>query len=390
MFASLSSSRNLLDDVARTFDASSLSAEAALRVVDELGAIRRVVDGMLAKAAKRIEETHAHVRAGERDAATLVARTIGVGTNEVRAAIQTASRLERLPSTDAAVRGGRLSARAAQMIAETATANPAAEAKLLESAEGGLVPLRDACVAARAAVEDHATRAKRQRTLREWHSWTDTDGMIAGRYRFTPEVGSRIKAAIEAQKQRIFRAHKSGTHESLAAYAADAVESFILGNTLDAPVVASTGVDAVVHVVVDHGALVRGGTADGEVCEIPGVGPVDVAWVKELLGSAFVTAVVKKGKDILTVAHLGRHIPAEVMTALVVSGRECDVDGCHQRAYLERDHVHEHSRGGPTSFANLCWLCYAHHRLKSGGWQLGSPDPSTRKRKLRPPPARAA
>jgi hypothetical protein len=149
-------------------------------------------------------------------------------------------------------------------------------------------------------------------------------------------------------------------------------------------------VDAVVHVVVDHGALVRGGTADGEVCEIPGVGPVDVAWVKELLGSAFVTAVVKKGKDILTVAHVGRHVPAEVMTALVVSGRECDVDGCHQRGYLERDHVQEHSRGGPTSFANLCWLCYAHHRLKSGGWQLGPPEPATRKRKLRPPPARAA
>ena len=57
MFASLTSSRNLLDDVARTFDASSLSAEAALRAVDELGAIRLVVDGMLAKAAKRIEET---------------------------------------------------------------------------------------------------------------------------------------------------------------------------------------------------------------------------------------------------------------------------------------------------------------------------------------------
>ena len=40
------------------------------------------------------------------------------------------------------------------------------------------------------------------------------------------------------------------------------------------------GVDATVHVLVDHGALMRGGTAAGEVCEIPGVGPVDVAWVK--------------------------------------------------------------------------------------------------------------
>ena len=78
------------------------------------------------------------------------------------------------------------------------------------------------------------------------------------------------------------------------------------------------------------------------------------------------------------------------MTALVVSGRECDVDGCNHRGYLERDHVHEHAKGGPTSFANLGWLCYRHHRLKSGGWLLGPPDPETRKRTLRPPPARAA
>jgi hypothetical protein len=346
---------------------------------------------MLAKAAKRVAETNAYVGAGAHNTAAMVARTVGVHTGEVRAAIETASRLERLPATDAAVRAGRLSARAAQMIAEVAIANPAAEAELLEWAECGLVPLRDACVAARAAVEGPAARATRQRALREWRSWTDTDGMVAGRYRFTPETGARVKAAIEGQAQRIFRARKAGTaHDTLAAYAADAVESFVLGDTSDVLAVTAKGVDASVHVVVDHGALMRGGTAEGEVCEIPGVGPVDIAWVTELLGSAFLTAVVKKGKDILTVAHLGRHVPAEVMTALVVSGRECDVEGCHHRGYLERDHVHEHSRGGPTSFANLGWLCYAHHRLKSGGWLLGPPDPGTRKRKLRPPPARAA
>ena len=74
-----------------------------------------------------------------------------------------------------------------------------------------------------------------------------------------------------------------------------------------------------------------------------------------LLGSAFVTAVICNGKEIVTVAHLGRHVPAEVMTALVVRGRECDVVGCHQRGYLERerDHIHGHAQGGPTSFANL-------------------------------------
>jgi len=107
------------------------------------------------------------------------------------------------------------------------------------------------------------------------------------------------------------------------------------------------GVKYAVHVVIDHTALVRGRTADGETCEIPGVGPVDVAWVREILGSAFVTAIVTKGKDIRTVAHLGRHIPAEIQTALSVSGRECDC--CDHRGYLERDHTIGVAEGGPTA-----------------------------------------
>ena len=74
---------------------------------------------------------------------------------------------------------------------------------------------------------------------------------------------------------------------------------------------------ATVHIVIDHGTLVLGDAADGGVCEIPGVGPVDVAWVRALLGSGALTAIVKKGKDIVTVAHLGRHVPAEIQTALL-------------------------------------------------------------------------
>jgi Domain of unknown function (DUF222) len=400
MFASLVSVRNTLDLVARDFDADSLSPVESLRVVDELASIRRLVDGMLAKTAKQLAETNTSSSNG----AAEVARRLGVRPGEVRAAIETATRLEDLPATDGAVREGRLSAGEAHMIAEAAIVNPDAEATLLKAAERGLVPLKDACIAARAAVEDPAERAQRQHRQRQWRMWTDAEGMLAGRFRFTPETGGALKAAIETHVQRIFRARKAGAeHEPNDAYAADAVAAFVLGNTLRRerrktenaspppdPPAPRPGVDATVHVVVDHGALMRGGTADGEVCEIPGVGPVDVAWVQELLGSAFVTAVIKKGKDLLTVAHLGRHVPAELMTALVVSGRECDVESCSHRGYLERDHVQDFARGGPTSLTNLGWLCYRHHRLKSGGWQLGPPDPDTRKRTLRPPTAQVA
>jgi len=213
--------------------------------------------------------------------------------------------------------------------------------------------------------------------------WTDADGMVAGRFRLAPETGSQVKAAIDAHVQRAFRAHKGGEHEPHDAYAADALTAFVLN-----PTEPTTAPDpnATVHVVIDHAALVRGRTTDGETCEIPGVGPVDVAWVRELLGSAFLTAIIKRGKDILTVAHLGRHVPAEIQTALIVSGRECGIEHCYHRGYLERDHTHDHAKGGPTAFWNLAWLCYLHHRHKTAGWNLGPVDPETGKRTLRPPP----
>ena len=118
----------------------------------------------------------------------------------------------------------------------------------------------------------------------------------------------------------------------------------------------------------------------------PGVGPVNADLGSRDARDAFVTAIVKKGKDITTVAHLGRHIPAELRTALIVSGRECSIEGCSGREYLELDHCEiDHAKGGPTAWWNLTWVCSIHHDRKSSGWILGPPDPVTGKRKLHPP-----
>src|SRR5882724_11714103 len=357
MFASLDTAGMTLNSVAFEFDAAALSPEAATRVVNQLGDISRVVDGMVGKAAKRVAETSVD------NGCAAVARLLGVGTGQVRSAVATAKKLEALPATDAAVRAGRVSSKEATLIADAATINPDAEEHLLGVAQQGLVPLRDACVAARAAVEHPAKRRKRQHRDREFRSWTDHDGMLAGRFRYEPEVGALLKAVIDKQVQRIFRDHKAGIdHESNDAYAADAVAGFILDHT-DESSPATRRAKVTVHIVVGHETLVSGELVPGEVCEIPGVGPVDVNWVREQLGSAFLTAIIKKGKDILTVAHLGRNIPVELQTALLVSGRECDAEGCHHRGYLERDHIHEHGKGGPTSYKNMCWLCYRHHKL---------------------------
>ena len=454
----IESVRTTLAGLARDFEPAMLSGPQAVGMVTDLGAVRCLTDGLLAKAARRVEETAAHIWGDDRDAASLTAKAMGCSNGEARAMIGTAAKLENFAATDAAVRAGRLSTRQAKLIADAAGVNPGAEAELIAAAAGGLVPLNDACIKARAAVETQADRARRQHRSRSLHLWVDGDGMVGGRFSLAPEVGGPVKALIDGLAGRIFRRHRrSRDHEPMNAYAADGLAEALLGeavvaaavpesteatgtaadDTTDAadatgdvtdairaadggddagageqrdlegagledvgaggPDVANAepavkvGVTFTVHVLIDHGALLRGEVRDGEVCEIAGVGPVNVAWVRSLLGSAFLTAVIKRGKDIATVAHLGRHVPAELRTALTVAGRECDVAGCHHRGYLEIDHSEvDYAKGGPTAWWNLTWFCSVHHKRKSAGATLGPPDPITRKRRLvdpREPPA---
>jgi hypothetical protein len=205
--------------------------------------------------------------------------------------------------------------------------------------------------------------------------------MLEGHFRLTPEVGGQVKSAIDDGVQRIFRARrKDGPHESHEAYAADALAELLLSEPSE-----RTAASVTTHVVIDHAALVRGNTLPGERCEILGVGPVNVEWVRSLLGEAFVTAVVKKGRDITTVAHFGRHIPAQLRTAMIVGGRECTAAGCHNRGYLELDHDQDHAKGGPAAWWNLDWYCSIDHERKTRGWKLGPRDPVTGKRTLEPP-----
>jgi hypothetical protein len=385
MLTSLLSARSALEVAARDFDLAATSGADAVAALEELGVQRRLIDGMMAKAAKRVEDTAEHTRRRDRSGAELCARVTGVSSGEAKRAIAVAAKLESLPATDAAVRAGRLSARATDLIVSAASEHPEVEQELLQAAAKGMVPLRDAVIAARARREDEAARARRQHAARSFRMWPTADGMVEGHFKVTPQVGGAIKAVIDKGTGKHSRAARSsGVRESQDAYAADGFVDAVVGDPNGAPAKAG-GWSA--HVVIDHEALARGLALDGETCEIPGVGPVSVEWVRTLLGTAFVTAIVKKGKDITTVAHFGRHIPAELRTAMIVSGRECSIEGCSGREYLELDHCEiDHAKFGPTAWFNLAWLCSIHHTRKTQGWTLGPPDPETGKRRLTPPP----
>lgn len=91
--------------------------------------------------------------------------------------------------------------------------------------------------------------------------------------------------------------------------------------------------------------------------------------VRDLIDDAFVKAVTHDGVRIDTVVHYGRHISAEVRSALELGdppgfeGAVC-VD-CGRRYRLEWDHLDPVANNGPTSFENLKGRCWPCHRAKT-------------------------
>jgi hypothetical protein len=98
----------------------------------------------------------------------------------------------------------------------------------------------------------------------------------------------------------------------------------------------------------------RGSIGPGEICEIPGVGPVPVETARELMGDAITRLVITDGVDITTVCHLGRSIPARLRTPVLDRDRVCVVPGCDTASGLEFDHWGiDFVDGGPASLENV-------------------------------------
>ncbi|MFN2556943.1 MAG: hypothetical protein ABR592_08735, partial [Nitriliruptorales bacterium] len=114
-----------------------------------------------------------------------------------------------------------------------------------------------------AEVDRDALHERRHRA-REFHHWVDDEGMVAGRFRLPPEVGTPLVNRIDALTDRAYRnAWQQGGREARAAYAADDPVSLLSGQG------SCRHSRADVVVVVDLDALRRGQAEDGERCHIP-------------------------------------------------------------------------------------------------------------------------
>ena len=122
---------------------------------------------------------------------------------------------------------------------------------------------------------------------------------------------------------------------------------------------------------------------EGELCKIPGVGPVSPRVAKDIAQDAFLNGVFYDGVDLRNFARWSKHIPIEVAVALEL-GDPPGFDGvrcvdCGNRFRTEFDHVEPRAARGPTSKRNLdprCWPC---HQAKTARDRKAG--------KLRPPEA---
>lgn len=134
-----------------------------------------------------------------------MARRSGTTAGRARATLEASRRLGALPATNGALANGSLSGPQVEGIADAASADPSAEARLLASAaRHDLRELREDCANTKARAEDAAERAARLHRQRCRRTWRGLDGSWNLSLRNTPEAGAEIEAALAPLREARF------------------------------------------------------------------------------------------------------------------------------------------------------------------------------------------
>lgn len=404
-------------------DTAALDGPAAVELFEVFDRAARLAAAGRALCAARIEETDAWRGQGHRDAAGFLAARMGAFRADAKDALAVGARARGAAEFGAAVRSGRLSEAQAAEIAETLGARPESEAELLGAAQTATMrELRAACaeVASRGAgADERHARAQEQRFCQ---SGVGRDGQWRLNAGLTTLDGALVDKALDLFQNEAFdEARAAGAREPFTAYRADALvrmataalaggvsapddvlddlfgddtpgEREQSGEAVSSPSgprrrrrrrrgrprARSSTIRHAIVVTVPHTTFLTGRPADdGEVCRVPGVGPVPVAAVRELLrDDPIVKCVVTNGRDITATATMTRTIKDDLRLAVLhAHDWSCAVPGCDATRFLELDHEHQFARHGPTSYDNLRPLCGPHHdqRTNEGYELMGRP-----------------
>jgi hypothetical protein len=374
----IAAQRDCVERVLRELEPGVLDlgdAKTALRHITEM---RNMLGAAESRVAKRIADAGEWRRTGHRSPEEALARSTGVSISTAKDALATAERVQSLPVVAEQLNAGKLSPAQAALVSDAAAANPRAERDLVSTAKvRSLKELKDACAKAKQAADpDPAATTARIHRERSLRMWTAADGTAHLHLNTTPAQMAPIKAAIERRTDKIFQQRRQGDAEAREpheGYAADALEGICTEASGDG---AERATDRYIGVVrADHSALVNGEVADGEICEIAGVGPIDPTTARHVLGDSLLYLVITKGTAVANVVNLARGpTRAQRIALLWRNGGMCEMTECPCRA-REIDHDIEWAKDKRTLLDNLHSYCDHHHDLKTRGWaRLEAPD----------------
>ena len=302
------------------------------------------------------------------DDASEVARMTGTSIGKAKETVETAKRLRDADEVGAALQTGEISFDQAAEISRTEQSRPGSARELIDVAQK--VPfhvLRDKSRRLRLETEQTRDLGSRQREARRARSFTDELGMIDIHLRLEPHVGVPIVNRAEADASRRYRkAKKDNQEEPFERHLADAYGEMLSGSS-----VKGRAHRPELVVLVSHEVAKRGWKdfKEGEICKIPGIGPVSPRVAKDIAEDAFLTGVLYDGEDLRSIRRWTRNIPVGVRLALEL-GEPPEFDGircarCGNRFRTEIDHIEPHVAGGLASTEDLELLCWPCHQEKT-------------------------
>jgi HNH endonuclease len=352
-----------------TFVDDAIEALEKANVGLEVELLSRASAGRLLDAYARAEKLAAYgvaALAHKVNDAFEVARTAGVSMGTAKAVVHTGRTMSRSAELSAALQHGDISLDQAAAISSAEDSCPGAARELIAVAKDeAFHVLKDKARKTKLEAEQHRDLHTRQHNGRAARSYSDEMGMVNIHLSLEPHVGTPIVDRAEAEAARRARAARAksvdGSTEPFERHLADAYASLLSGSGK------GQARRPELVVLVSHEVVKRGwrDVKPGELCKIPGVGPVSPEVAREIARDAFLSGVFYDGVDLRNFARWSRHIPIEVAIALEL-GEPPEFDGvccvdCGNRFRTEFDHVEPHVAQGSASNGNLKprrWSCH--------------------------------
>jgi 5-methylcytosine-specific restriction endonuclease McrA len=299
------------------------------------------------------------------DDAEKLARVSGTSVAKAKQTVETGKALRDSDVVRDALAGGSISFDQASEIMKAEKAAPGAAEELLSVASReSFHVLRERSRRVVLEAGQHRDLGQRQREARSVRHFIDDLGMCNINLKLPPHLGSAIVNRAEAEAKRLHRGARRETRtEPYERHLADAFAKMMAGSDVKGH---SKRPELVVLVSYEVAKRGWSDVRPGEVCKIPGIGPVPPEVAREIAADAFLTGLFFDGQDLRNIKSWTRNWPVEVRRALNL-GEPPEFDGlkcvdCGNRFHVEDDHLAPYLGGqNPSALWNhghRCWSCH--------------------------------